>query len=321
MNKQTERIGNNTEMKSFENAGSDSRNISDRTLGHKKSVRSELKTMLLMCFMLALLFGVSACSSTKDIASSADPDAEPATVLLFGDSNTFGYMPVAFENHGYRYPYKVRWTTKVAESLGNDYKVVVDGLMGRTIDKAHAFYGDYERGTYALPSVFIGNYPIDIMVVMLGTNDCTIEQDMTAEEIAQDMRDFLDDTIELAAGYQGGFVPGIILTAPPLIRPEWRDSISNLEGLFEGWEDWQEVNDESVEKAAALADLYKQIAEEYNCIFVDAGSCEVSREDCIHLTAEGHAQLAELITEAIKGIELDQEWLDYRAEMIGAGQF
>ena len=81
------------------------------------------------------------------------------------------------------------------------------------------------------------------------------------------------------------------------------------------------MNDESVEKAATLSGLYKQIAEEYNCIFVDAGSCEVSKEDCIHLTEKGHAQLAELITEAIKGIEPDQEWLDYRADMIGAGQF
>lgn len=281
----------------------------------------KLKSVLSVCFIFAVLLCMTACGSTHVSSASEDTDAEPATVLIFGDSNTFGYMPVAFETHGYRYPYKVRWTTKVAESLGSDYNVVVDGLMGRTIDKAHAFYGDYERGTYALPSVFIGNYPIDIMVIMLGTNDCTVEQDMTAEEIAQDMRNFLDDTIELSAGYQDGFVPKIILTAPPLIQPEWRDSISNLEGLFEGWEDWQELNDESVEKAATLSGLYKQIAEEYNCIFVDAGSCEVSKEDCIHLTEKGHAQLAELITEAIKGIEPDQEWLDYRADMIGAGQF
>ena len=307
MNKLMSKNGINTEMKSFENAGSDS--------------RKKLRTVLLTWFVFVLLLSVSACGRSNVTISSADADSEPATVILFGDSNTFGYMPVAFETHGYRYPYKVRWTTKVAESLGSNYNVVVDGLMGRTIDKAHAFYGDYERGTYALPSVFIGNYPIDIMVVMLGTNDCTIEQDMTAEEIAQDMRNFLDDTVELAAAYQDGFVPRIILTAPPLIRPEWRDSISNLEGLFEGWEEWQELDDESVEKAAALSGLYKQIAEEYNCIFVDAGSCEVSKDDCIHLTEEGHAQLAELITEAIKGIEPNQEWLDYRAEMIGAGRF
>ena len=254
-------------------------------------------------------------------SSAAEQTVEPATVLLFGDSNTTCYMPVAFETHGYRYPYKMRWTTKVAESLGEDYVVVVDGLMGRTIDKDHAFYGDYERGTYALPTAFIGNYPIDIMVVMLGTNDCTIEQDMTAEEIAQDMRTFLDDIIELADGYQDGFVPQIILVAPPPIQPEWRDSISNLEGTFEDWEEWQELDDASVEKSAALAGLYEQIADDYGCVFVDAGVCEVSKDDCIHLTPEGHTQLADLITEAIQGIELDEDWLNYRADMIGAGQF
>ena len=265
--------------------------------------------------------GISFFGNIRAEGSTADPAAEPTTVLLFGDSNTFGYMPVAFETHGYRYPYEVRWTTKVSQSLGADYNVVIDGLMGRTIDKEHAFYGDYERGTYALPSTFIGNYPIDIMVVMLGTNDCTVEQNMTAEEIAGEMRNFLDDTIELANGYQDGFVPRIILVAPPLIRPEWKDSVSNLEGAFEGWEEWQELDDAAVEKSAALAGLYEQIAADYGCTFVDAGVCEVSEEDCIHLTADGHTQLAELITDAIKGISLDQEWLDYRADMIGAGRF
>ena len=209
----------------------------------------------------------------------------------------------------------------VAESLGSNYHIVVDGLMGRTINKEHAFYGDYERGTYALPSVFIGNYPIDMMVVMLGANDCTVEQDMTAEEIAQDMRIFLDAVIELADGYQDGFVPQIILVAPPLIQPEWRDSISNLEGAFEGWEELQELDDASVEKSAALAGLYQQIAVDYGCVFVDAGVCEVSKDDCIHLTPVGHVQLAGLITEAIQGIVLDEGWLNYRADMIGAGQF
>ncbi len=292
----------------------------------KKDMRK--RVLLLLAAALLLLTGCTSSAQEMDDYSSgqiyssiADNTGEPATVLIFGDSNTFGYMPVSFETHGYRYPYRVRWTTKVAESLGSDYNVVIDGLMGRTIDKEHAFYGDYERGTYALPNVFIGNYPIDIMVVMLGTNDCTVEQDMTAEEIAQDMRKFLDVITELSNSYQDGFVPQIILVAPPLIQPEWRDSISNLEGAFEGWEELQELDDASVEKSAALAGLYEQIAVDYGCVFVDAGVCEVSRDDCIHLTPEGHVQLAGLITEAIQGIVLDEEWLNYRADMIGAGQF
>ena len=284
-------------------------------------MKKNLKALLIVFFGLALLFGIPAYGSAQNSSSAAEYTGEPATVLLFGDSNTFGYMPVAFETHGYRYPYKMRWTTKVAENLGAGYNVVVDGLMGRTIDKEHAFYGDYERGTYALPSAFIGNYPIDIMVVMLGTNDCTVEQDMTAEEIAQEMRNFLDEIIELAGSYQDGFVPKIILAAPPLIRPEWKDSLSNLEGAFDGWEEWQELDDASVEKSAALSGLYEQIAADYGCVFVDAGSCEVSRDDCIHLTAEGHAQLAGLMTEVIQEIVLDEEWLNYRAVMVGAGRF
>ena len=284
-------------------------------------MKKKWKILLILCLGLVMIFSVPASGGTQSDGSAEKFTGEPVTVLLFGDSNTFGYMPVAFETHGFRYPYEMRWTTKVSESLGTGYNVVIDALMGRTIDKEHAFYGDYERGTYALPTAFIGNYPVDIMVIMLGTNDCTVEQDMTAEEIGQEMRHFLDDVIELSNSYQDGFVPQIILVAPPLIRPEWKNSVSNLEGAFEGWEEWQELDDASVEKAAALADLYEQIAVDYGCSFVDAGVCEVSADDCIHLTPDGHTQLAGLITEAIKSIVPDQEWLDYRAVMIGADQY
>ena len=43
------------------------------------------------------------CSSVKNSGSTAEYAGGPTTVLIFGDSNTFGYMPVAFETHGYRY--------------------------------------------------------------------------------------------------------------------------------------------------------------------------------------------------------------------------
>jgi hypothetical protein len=96
---------------------------------------------LLLAVALLLLIGPAFAdqgmgdySSVQSGKSTAEHIGEPTTVLIFGDSNTFGYMPVAFETHGYRYPYKARWTTMVAESLGSDYNIVVNGLMGRTID-------------------------------------------------------------------------------------------------------------------------------------------------------------------------------------------
>ena len=50
------------------------------------------------------------------------------TILCYGDSNTYGYNPVT----GGRWPEDIRWTGRLQQLLGDEYKVIEEGCNGRT---------------------------------------------------------------------------------------------------------------------------------------------------------------------------------------------
>lgn len=87
-------------------------------------------------------------------------------ILCIGDSNTWGYIP----GSGERYEKNVRWTGKLAQTLGENYEVIEEGMNGRTT----AFTDKIEPGTAALDYLYpclISQFPLDYIIVMLGTND------------------------------------------------------------------------------------------------------------------------------------------------------
>ena len=51
------------------------------------------------------------------------------TLLCFGDSNTWGYIP---GSNGRRFPREVRWPVRLQLALGDDWEVIAEGLNGRT---------------------------------------------------------------------------------------------------------------------------------------------------------------------------------------------
>ena len=105
-------------------------------------------------------------------------------ILCYGDSNTYGYVP----GTGKRYPWGVRWTSILNEMLGmQEYRVIEEGLCGRT-----TVYEDVTRrnrdGSKVLPVVLESQGVCDLVVIMLGTNDCKTAYKASAEEIGEGMR-------------------------------------------------------------------------------------------------------------------------------------
>ena len=99
-------------------------------------------------------------------------------ILCIGDSNTWGYMP----GSGKRYEKEVRWTGRIAQALQQEYEVIEEGMNGRTT----AFTDRIEPGTCALDYLYpclISQFPLDYIIVMLGTNDTKIRYGVNAVEI------------------------------------------------------------------------------------------------------------------------------------------
>lgn len=100
------------------------------------------------------------------------------TILCYGDSNTYGAIPIDFDlldkhfiaSH-YRLSKEKRWSSILQAELGSTYHVIEEGLNGRTTVWDDPTEGKHKNGlTYLIPCLET-HAPIDLVILMLGTND------------------------------------------------------------------------------------------------------------------------------------------------------
>ena len=205
------------------------------------------------------------------------------TVLCYGDSNTYGYDP----RTGFRYPASVRWTCRLAALLGDDYHVVEEGCNGRTTVFDDPVEG-WKNGLGYLKPCLNSHKPVDIVVMMLGSNDLKETFHASPEQIAEGAG-VLVETIQTFTREKQGFEPKIVLVCPPEIG----------EGITES-PFYGSFYENAIERSRELPAHYRRIAVRYGCIFVNAAEhiCP-SKEDSLHLDPEAHAKLAEVLAEAV----------------------
>ena len=208
------------------------------------------------------------------------------TVLCFGDSNTYGYNPRTET----RYPSFFRYPEILQKFLGEEYSVVAEGLNGRTT--AFAKNGlQWKSGLYAVETVIASHYPVDTLVIMLGTNDCAAELDLEAADIAGGMERLIAAARALLMEKQG-YLPKIIIVCPPHLE----ESIFN--GPFA-----ENVNSKSLEVSKALPEKFKELAERSNCDFMNLdGVIKYSVIDSEHLRPYDHYRVAGMLADMIRDI-------------------
>lgn len=144
-------------------------------------------------------------------------------ILCYGDSNTYGTSP----DDAPRYNFPVRWPGVLQRELGDAVHVYENGLGGRTT----TFTDDVEpgrNGREAFAPVLEVNRPLDLVIIMLGTNDCKIR---FANYPARDVAEGLRLLIKLASNERyarpGQPRPEILIVAPPPLRTEWDESVTD----------------------------------------------------------------------------------------------
>jgi lysophospholipase L1-like esterase len=204
-------------------------------------------------------------------------------VLCYGDSNTNG-MPADDVNY-VRLAADVRWTGRLQTLLGEAYEIIEEGLSGRTTDVDYADRVGANGRTYFLPCLQT-HYPLDAVVIMLGTNDLKIEFDRTAAAIADALDGYLEDIAE-------NIGPGSTIV---LVSPIQLDDDRPL---------YAELTAESFDRAAVgksrqLAGEIRRVAQARGAIYLDAASVAHAGGDGIHLSLDSHAPLAELLATTLK---------------------
>jgi lysophospholipase L1-like esterase len=203
-------------------------------------------------------------------------------MLCFGDSNTWGYDPETQT----RFPFSVRWTGVLQECLGTDYRVIEEGLNGRmtNLDDPRELY---RNGLAYLPVSLLSHKPLDLVVIMLGTNDIKRMVGRSSEGIAEAAAQLAATARAFPVGPADGQA-AVLLVAPPPLSPV----IEGREFLIGG-----------LEKSRRFGVEYKAKAEELGLPFLDAGSViKTSDLDGVHFEASEHRKLGEAI--AAKVLEI-----------------
>ena len=207
-------------------------------------------------------------------------------ILCYGDSNTFGSIPMANK----RYSIDERWTGILQNILGNDYRIIEEGLGGRTT----VFDDPFEPGRNGIAYIEISletHKPLDLVILSLGTNDVKAHFSATSNLIAKGMKRliFKIRNSEDPMGYKK---PEILLLAPPPVGDKV-DIVNDFSGFTQN----------SVKISKELASKYKLLAEQEKVHFFDLGSIvKASEKDQIHLDKESHKIIAENLAIEIKNI-------------------
>lgn len=205
-------------------------------------------------------------------------------ILCYGDSNTYGYDP---NSDWGRYPEAVRWVERLGGMLGNGYEVVNEGLNGRTT--AYDWLeGSMRNGLSALPACLEKQNPVDVLVFMLGTNDCSSDLALPVEGIVGGMEKLVLKAKEQAKTADGK-EPVFVLIVPAAIGENYVGTVFA-----------HQLDDGSVIKSRALSKPYRALSEKYGTLFLDASDLAVSPRDCEHLTEESHRILAERVFTLLK---------------------
>ena len=204
-------------------------------------------------------------------------------ILCFGDSNTWGYKP---DKTG-RFDEKTRWTGLLQQKLGPEYHIIEEGLCGRTT----VFQDELRESRRGLDMIGVTvdtHNPLDLVIIMLGTNDCKNRYGASASIIAKG----LDQGIRKACLNASQHFDLLVISPIHL-------------GHGVGEPDFDLEFDEKSESVSRnLANEYRKVALQNHAAFLNAADYALpSVTDREHLDENGHAALADAIYDKIIALQ------------------
>lgn len=206
------------------------------------------------------------------------------TVLIYGDSNTHGTLPMQAPGEMRRHPPGQRWTDRLAAALPG-WTVIAEGQPGRTTVHDDPMEGPHRNGARVLPALLESHRPIDVVALHLGTNDLKPRFSAGPAEVAAGL-DRLARIVRQSAAGPGGAAPALLILCPPPIR-----ETGCLAEVFAG----------GAAKSARLAETVCALAGRIGAAFVDLGPVvQVSDIDGIHYDDGMQAPLAAAVAAALR---------------------
>jgi lysophospholipase L1-like esterase len=190
------------------------------------------------------------------------------TILCYGDSLTWGFNAETLTRH----VFEDRWPSVLQAELGESVRVIPEGLNGRTTAYDDNLAGEDRNGARVLPTILGSHSPLDLVIIMLGSNDMKPWIHGNPLGAAHGMKRL----VQIVNGHPyplGAVAPKVLLVAPP---PVSRTNNAEYAAMFLGGD----------AASRQLPEVYKQTADEMGCAFFDAGKvAQTTAFDGVHLDA------------------------------------
>lgn len=201
-------------------------------------------------------------------------------IVCFGDSNTHGYCAET----GGRFDEETRWTRVLQKKLGDEYLILEEGLSGRTTCFRDPLFESLSGLDYIFPCL-MSHEPVDLLIIMLGTNDVKERFGVNASNVGEAMKRLIDKARHTEDCWRNRKPNILIITPKNIEKPYEQTDVAGHMGLG------------CAERSEGLAAAYENVAKLCDCHYFDANTVVKAYNtiDYMHLTAEGHQALAEAL--------------------------
>lgn len=206
-------------------------------------------------------------------------------ILAFGDSLTWGFIAGSWERH----PFEVRWPNALAAGLGGKARVIEEGHNGRTtvFDDPTCF--DDRNGSKALPVLLSTHQPLDLVIIMLGTNDIKFANRCRAFDAAMGMTRLIE-IVQKFSFLPAFKTPQVLIMSPPALVPTTDEWFNDLWG-------------HAIGESKLFAQHFYRVAKDMGVQFFDAGTvAKADPTDGGHLDAANTQAIGKALVPVVKGI-------------------
>jgi hypothetical protein len=200
--------------------------------------------------------------------------------LIFGDSNSWGFTD---EDEGQRYD--KRWPIVFINHLnkiGISCNLIEDSLPGRTTNIDDGKDGIHLNGSSVFKSSLLANSPIDMVLIMLGTNDLKKRFNREPEGVANGIEDLItiaQSTFSGVGSWHDQNLPKVIILCPP--------SLGHL-AINSRWSNYDEWKG-AFEKSQSLYNSYEKVCSKKKVQLIDSNFLiKSSDQDPIHWSKSSH---------------------------------
>ena len=205
-------------------------------------------------------------------------------IMVFGDSLSWGYQPGSSHN---RYDVQTRWPGKLQALLGNGFEVIEESLNSRGIEHGDSRPGkEGRRGLDYIEPALDSHDPLDLVIVLLGTNELKKEMNQSASQIAEYMKKLIS-IIQCRPSQFRDTKPKVLILSPPIIDED--NDYCRIGGKYIG----------ATKKSQELKTLYQGVANELGASFLALDKVEVG-SDGVHFDVLGHKKVAEIVFHSVK---------------------